>query len=445
MRAVAFVKARRSESARKIRTWCGGLLGALLGLAVTTSLVSAAGDDGAARNAGRNSPPSALAFYGDTFGKTPTVQGMSELGRRLFFDRSLSASGKMACATCHDPKFAFGPPNARSVQPGGLDGKHAGIRAVPSLRYLQSVPPFTEHYEDDEQGGADQGPTGGHTWDGRADTTHDQARLPLLSPFEMANASVEAVVQKVEHGAYADRFRDTFGADVFGDSARAFKAVLLSLEVFQQSPDDFYPYSSKYDGWLRRRTELTAQEKRGLALFNDPKKGNCASCHPSGIRASAFPQFTDFGFVALGVPRNRNIPANSNPAHYDLGLCGPERTDLTDHKEYCGLFRTPSLRNVALRRTFFHNGVFHSLRQVLEFYVERDLRPKKWYAGGRQRQVRLYDDLQAQYHGNVNREPPFDRKASDAPALSKSEIEDVIAFLETLTDADAVGLLSTRR
>jgi cytochrome c peroxidase len=100
---------------------------------------------------------------------------------------------------------------------------------------------------------------------------------------------------------------------------------------------------------------------------------------------------------------------------------------------------------VALRRTFFHNGVFHSLRQVLEFYVERDLRPKKWYAAGRQRQPQIYDDLPAQYHRNVNQEPPFDRKPGDAPALSKSEIEDVIAFLETLTDADAVGLLLIRR
>jgi cytochrome c peroxidase len=315
---------------------------------------------------------------------------------------------------------------------------------VPSLRYLQKVPPFSEHYEDEELGGADQGPTGGRTWDGRANTVHDQARLPLLSPFEMANANPDAVAQRVERGAYADRLRETFGADVFGDSARAFKAVLLSLEVFQQSPKDFSPYSSRYDASLRGKAELSVQEKRGLALFNDPKKGNCASCHPSQIRAGAFPHFTDFGFIALGAPRNRKIPANANPDYHDLGLCGPERKDLASHKEYCGLFRTPSLRNVALRGSFFHNGVFHSLRQVLEFYVQRELDPKKWYAGGRNGPVQIYNDLPAQYHGNINREPPFDRNPGDAPALSNSEIEDVIAFLKTLTDADAVGSVSSR-
>jgi cytochrome c peroxidase len=385
------------------------------------------------------------AFYAGSFSKTPSVQAMTELGRTLFFDRSLSASGKIACASCHDPTRAFGPPNNLPVQLGGPDRNRAGFRAVPSLRYMQSVPSFSEHYEDEELGGADQGPTGGHTWDGRADTVHDQARLPLLSPFEMANASPEAIVQKVERAAYAGRFRDTFGADVFSDSALAFRGVLLALEVFQQSPEDFYPYSSKYDAWLRGKTELSVQEKRGLALFNDPKKGNCASCHPSQIRTGAFPQFTDFGFNALGVPRNRKILANASPDYYDLGLCGPERKDFADRKEYCGLFRAPSLRNIALRRTFFHNGVFHSLQQVLEFYVERDLHPKKWYATGRDRQVQNYDDLPAQYHGNVNREPPFDRNPGDAPALSRTEIEDVIAFLKTLTDADVIGQAKDHR
>jgi cytochrome c peroxidase len=381
-------------------------------------------------------PPIERAFYAESFSKTPSVEAMTELGRLLFFDRILSASGKMACATCHDPEFAYGPPNRRPVQPGGAKLELAGIRAVPSLRYLQSVPPFTEHFEDDEQGGADQGPAGGRTWDGRADSAHDQARLPLLSPFEMANASPEAVVARVARASYAARFRDTFGTDVFNDSKRAFNAVLLSLEVFQQSAGDFYPYSSKYDAWLRGKAKLTVREQHGLALFEDPKKGNCASCHPSRSRAGALPAFTDFGFVALGVPRNRTIPANSHRDYYDLGLCGPERKDWVAREEYCGLFRTPSLRNVAVKRTFFHNGAFHSLRRVLEFYVERDREPEKWYPRGPDGRVRIYDDLPARFRGNINRDPPFDRQRNDAPALSESEIDDVIAFLKTLTDAD---------
>lgn len=361
---------------------------------------------------------------------------MTELGRGLFFDPQLSASGAMSCATCHDPHFAYGPPNDRSTQLGGPDLKRAGVRAVPSLRYLHTLPPFAEHHFDEAvDESVDQGPTGGHGWDGRADTAHDQARLPLTSPFEMANADIASVVAKVVHGALAGRFRAAFGDDVFSDPTRASAAVLLCLEVFQQSPKEFYPYSSRYDAWLRRQLELSPRERRGLALFNDPKKGNCANCHPSGIRQGAFPQFTDFGFQALGVPRNRDLPANQDAAFYDLGLCGPQRTDLSSHKEYCGEFRVPSLRNVASRRAFFHNGVFHRLDQVLEFYVARDTNPAKWYpkVGGR---VEAFDDLPAAYRKNVNHEPPFGGKRGAAPALNKAEIGDLIAFLQTLTDAD---------
>jgi cytochrome c peroxidase len=380
----------------------------------------------------------AKAFYADRFSRRPTVPAMTELGRQLFFDGKLSASGKMSCATCHDPRFAYGPPNDLSTQLGGPDLKRTGVRAVPSLRYLHTLPPFSEHHFDEAvDESIDQGPTGGHGWDGRADTTHDQARLPLTSPFEMANPDVDSVVAKVAHGALANQFREAFGADVFSEPSRGSAAVLLCLEVFQQSPKEFYPYTSRYDAWLRRRGELSTREQRGLALFNDPKKGNCVTCHTSQIRHGSFPQFTDFGFQALGVPRNPTIPANADPAFHDLGLCGPQRTDLSRHKEYCGAFRVPTLRNVALRRAFFHNGVFHSLEKVLEFYVERDTSAGKWYPKVRGH-VDSFDDLPAAYRKNVNREPPLDRKAGAAPALSKAEIGDVIAFLQTLTDADLI-------
>src|SRR5260370_5351368 len=183
----------------------------------------------------------------------------------------------------------------------------------------------------------------------------------------MANASMKAVVAKVRRARYAAQFRGTFGDKVFDDEALAFKAVLMALETFQQSPAEFYPYSSKYDAWLRHETSLSGDELRGLAAFNDPAKGNCARCHPSGVRQGAFPQFTDFGYAAVGAPRNSSIPANANREYYDLGLCGPLRTDLADRRESCGFFRTPSLRNVAIRRVFFHNGVLHRLGNIVRF------------------------------------------------------------------------------
>ena len=389
--------------------------------------------DGAADSA------AAQSFYADRFSRRPTAADMTALGRQLFFEPQLSASGQMSCATCHDPRFAYGPPNDRATQLGGPDLKSAGGRATPSLRYLQALPRFTEHYFDEAMDGStDVGPTGGHGWDGRADTTHDQAKLPLMSRFEMANGDIARVVAKVAHGALAGRFRATFGDDVFSDPVRASTAVLLCLEVFQQSPKDFYPYSSRFDAYFRRRGELTASEQRGMALFNDPRKGNCASCHPSRGYNGGLPEFTDFGFNALGVPRNAALPTNENPNFYDLGLCGPERTDLTSHPEYCGEFRVPSLRNVASRRAFFHNGVFHRLDQVVDFYVERDTNPGKWYpkVAGR---VDSFDDLPATHRKNVNHDPPFGGRPGARPALDKAEIRDVIAFLKTLSDADVTN------
>jgi cytochrome c peroxidase len=373
-------------------------------------------------------------FYSRSFEPMPSAPALADLGRQLFLDPALSASGKIACATCHDPKHDFAPANTQAVQRGGADGRSFGVRAVPSLKYTQNTPPFTEHFVDDEgDDSVDQGPAGGRTWDGRSQSFHDQARLPLFSSFEMANADSDAVVAKVRAG-HAAQFRAVFGDKVFDDKALAFKGVLMALEAYQQSPGEFYPYSSKYDAFLRHEVSLSAQELRGLTAFNDPGKGNCARCHPSAKIKGAFPQFTDFGFAAIGAPRNLRIPANADRRYHDLGLCGPWRTDLQDRHEYCGLFRTPSLRNVARRGVFMHNGVFHSLSDVVRFYAERDSKPQKWYPRAPGGGILKFDDLPATYVANLDTQAPFDRHAGDAPPLSGQDIEDIVVFLQTLSD-----------
>lgn len=373
-------------------------------------------------------------FYSRSFEPMPSSVALTALGRKLFVDPALSASGEIACATCHDPKRDFGPANTRAVQRGGADGRSFGVRAVPSLKYTQNTPPFTEHFVDDDgDDSVDQGPAGGRTWDGRSQSFHDQARLPLFSSFEMANSDSDAVLAKVQAGHDA-QFRAVFGEKVFDDKALAFKGVLMALEAYQQSPAEFYPYSSKYDAYLKNEASLSTQELRGLAAFNDPEKGNCARCHPSAKMKGAFPQFTDFGFAAIGAPRNRAIPANADRRYYDLGLCGPLRTDLQDRHEYCGLFRTPSLRNVARRPVFLHNGVFHSLSDVVRFYAERDTKPEKWYSRAPDGRTQKFDDLPAAYLANLDTKAPFDRHAGDAPPLSGQDIEDIVAFLQTLND-----------
>jgi cytochrome c peroxidase len=306
---------------------------------------------------------------------------------------------------------------------------------VPSLAYAQDTPPFSEHFrEDDGNDSEDQGPTGGRTWDGRVSSAREQAALPLLSSFEMANASRTSVVARLRASPTAPAFRAAFGARVLDDSVAAWSGLLAALEVFQQNPAEFYAYTSKYDTFLRGQAVLSEDERRGLALFNDPAKGNCAQCHPSAMHRGAFPQFTDRGFVALGIPRNGKIAANADPKYFDLGLCGPLRTDLASRTEYCGMFKTPSLRNVARRTVFFHNGVFTRLEDVLAFYAQRDLTPERFYTRDSLGGVKLFDDLPLAYRRNVTLDPPFDRRKGDEPAFSEREAADIIAFLRTLDD-----------
>lgn len=365
------------------------------------------------------------------------VQHLTALGRQLFFDPTLSGSGKLACASCHSPSYAFGPPNSLSVQLGGPKLLSEGLRAAPSLKYLQTLPPFTEHYydaDDEADGSIDNGPTGGLTWDGRVDQGAQQARLPLTSRVEMASTSAK-VAAAVKHAPYAETFKAIFGKAIWQDDEQVFQAVLYALEVFEQSQSDFYPYSSKYDAYLAGKAQLTLAEWRGLQLFNDENKGNCASCHRSQpAKNGAPPQFTDYGLIALGVPRNRTLRVNQDSHFYDLGACGPERNDLKDRAEYCGLFRTPTLRNVALRSTFFHNGLVHTLAEAVRFYSERDTRPERWYSRDADGQLVKFDDLPKRYQANLNFDPPFGGQVGAKPVLNEAEIDDIVAFLKTLTD-----------
>ncbi|MDR3533636.1 MAG: cytochrome c peroxidase [Rhodopila sp.] len=376
--------------------------------------------------------PSAAAAYA-------RAGAIAALGRKLFRDPALSASGRMACATCHDPAHGFVAPNALPVQMGGPDLQHPGVRAVPSLMYGQFTPVFTEHYAESEEEGdesVDQGPTGGRDWDGRVDRARDQAGLPLLDKNEMANADRPAVVAAVARAAYAGEMRALYGAEIFADTAKAFAAITEALEFYQETPTEFSPFSSKFDAFLRGSARLTEQEARGLALFNDPEKGNCARCHKSAVTPDGqAPLFTDFGYVALGVPRNRAIPANADPAYFDLGLCGPERRDLADQVKYCGMFKAPSLRNVALKQSFYHNGAFHSLRDAVAFYAGRDADPGAWYPTGPDGVVRKFDDLPRAFVANVDMEPPFGGRR----VLSDADVDDLVAFLRTLTDGYRAG------
>ncbi len=380
----------------------------------------------------------ALSLLGASGARATSDEGpprpeLAALGRKIFFDAKLSASGKMSCATCHDPRYAYGPPPGRAIAMGGPDMNRSGTRAVPSIRYLRGNPQFGEnhHFAD-----GDVGPVGGFMWDGRVDSIREQASLPLLDADEMANRSAAEIAAKLRKSSYAGELKRLFGDNVFRDPHHALEAATVALDTFQQTPSEFFPYSSRYDAFLRGEIELDEHEERGAEIFKDPARGNCASCHLGTIRAGRPPAFNDYDYVNVGVPRNPRLPANADPEYYDAGLYGPMRKDLRDKKEYCGMFRAPTLRNVAVRDAFFHNGVFSSLKQVMAFYVERDLHPEKYYPRRADGTVHIYDDLPPECPDNIDHDPPLDRKPGAAPALTQEEQDDVIAFLKTLTDSD---------
>ncbi|HTP52874.1 MAG TPA: cytochrome c peroxidase [Anaeromyxobacteraceae bacterium] len=414
------------------------------------------------------------------------------LGKALFLDAGLSASGRQSCATCHvatrafveDPATDLGLP----VPLGGLNMDLPGFRNTPSLMYASFTPPFSID--------ASGTPSGGFFRDGRASSLAVQAEQPFVSPFEMANRDAAEVIERLKASAERAPFEALYGAEVLDDPPTALRDMGLAIAAFETEDASFHPFSSKFDYWLAGKTQLTAQELRGLALFNDPAKGNCTACHPS--QPQGFGQhalFTDFTYDNVGIPRNWNIPANAPtpsspvsgapldyvPANgnlpadaeygfYDLGLCGPFQPPPNDFEPrpllsatpaLCGYFKVPTLRNVAVTAPYFHNGVFGSLRQVLEWYVSRDINDNPgnnpspiaagapggnpyapagtfYTAADGTPDLYEYNDLPVDFDANVNiGEVPYTPPASaggQAPTLDASEIADVIAFLCALTD-----------
>jgi cytochrome c peroxidase len=392
-------------------------------------------------------PADAGVAYADA-SPAPVDQPLASLGEQLFHDQSLSLSGTESCASCHQPARAFTGNNHRPegfpVSEGAFP-ELLGTRNSPSAMYTSFIPPFA--FVADPEDPTELGPVGGLFWDGRAADLEEQARGPFLNPRELALPDAAAVVDKVRVAPYRAQFLQVFGANALDDDAQAYLYVSQAIAAFERSAA-FAPFSSRFDEYLRGTGELSELEARGFELFKDPEKGNCIACHV-GDPASSEPSdwlFTDFTFDNLGVPRNQVIPDNANAETFDLGLCAqpgvsarvpeqvPDKEAFLD--SLCGAFKVPSLRNVALTAPYMHNGYFSDLRQVVEFYVTRSTNPERWYPRDADGSLRLYDDLPARYHENVNTEEvPYDRALGEAPRLDDAEIDAVVAFLNTLTDA----------
>lgn len=404
-------------------------------------------------------------------GLTPSLSAKAALGRTLFFDKALSASGNLACASCHSPANGYLDPSGSPLPLGGLKGTSVGFRTAPTAAYAALTPPFGFLTVTNKAGTVNNSANGklgtprrGLMWDGRASTVFDQAKGPLLGPQEMANASSVDVLSKLLQRPYLAAFNSIYGVT----SGSSNPDVVLTniadaIATYETEDKSFSQFNSKFDAVQKGQVQFTAQEARGQALFFDNKKGACLGCHNSDSNAHAVqgPQmFTDLSYRVLSVPRNWKIPYNNdstvvgalqslnvslpaflnggtlgtpNHQYYDLGFCGPFRADSLGDAPLCGAFRVPTLRNVALKSAYFHNGVYTSLDQVINFYVNRDASPKSIYLKADGTPDIPYNDLPLIYQGNREIRPPF-TPVSSGTRLTISERQDLLTFLCTLTD-----------
>jgi cytochrome c peroxidase len=337
-----------------------------------------------------------------------TLDLKERLGKLLFFEKSLSTPPGQACSACHAPEVAFADPESDlPVSKGARPGVY-GNRNDMMITYAAFVPPL--HWDEEEGVWV-----GGLFWDGRANSLAEQAQGPPLNFLEMANPDTLTIAKKLRDLSYSALFTEVYGLNALSNPATAFNNMANAIEAYEKT-SEFSPFNSKYDHWLRGETELSEQELRGLKLFEAEDKGNCAACHPSRPAADgSLPLFTDFTYDNLGVPRNPENPFYSlqsdlNPdgfAFVDLGL-GKTLNDPAQN----GKFRVPSLRNVAVTPPYMHNGVFKTLFNVVAFYNTRDL--AQWPT--------------PEVSENVNMEE------LGKLGLTNQELEDLVAFLGTLTD-----------
>ncbi len=347
------------------------------------------------------------------------------LGRMLFNDTHLSEPAGQSCASCHDANFAGTDPDKGTPTSQGMNPKLFGSRNSPTAMYAAFSPAF--HF-DQEEGLY----VGGQFLDGRAATLEEQAKGPFLNPLEMANTTKQQVVDKVRSANYAKLFKQVYGQDIFVDTDAAYDSIADAIAAFERTRA-FNKFTSKYDAYLAGKAQLTSQELRGLELFEREDKGNCAACHPSQPAEDGTPPlFTDFTYDNLGVPKNPHNPfyklnKASNPdgkKFVDRGLGGFVGLASED-----GKFKVPTLRNIALTAPYMHNGYFMTLKGVVDFYNSRDAKPAC-------AQEFVTDDKaigkgcwpKPEVAENVNRDELGNL------GLNEQEVDDIIAFMKTLTD-----------
>jgi cytochrome c peroxidase len=352
------------------------------------------------------------------------------LGEALFHDPDLSKNRSQACATCHNPDFAFTDP--RETEAGlavslGDDGTSLGDRNAPSALYARFAPPFHRTEEGIY--------VGGQFLDGREVDLAGQAGGPPLNPIEMGMADKQSVVARLrENPRYEESLKSFYGGSVFDDPDAAQKAVRKSIAAFENTPV-FAPFDSKYDRFLRGEEKLTSQEELGRLLFFSQQFTNCNLCHQLATSAID-PQetFSNYQYHNIGVPQNTAVRRlNGSAAGFvDHGLL---QNPAVEDPAQDGKFKVPSLRNVAVTGPYMHNGVFKDLRTTILFY-------NKYNSKSAKRQIN--PETGEKWGDPEVPENISMKELTHGPALDDKRINALVAFLKTLTDRRYESLLTAQ-
>jgi len=283
-----------------------------------------------------------------------TAYSKASLGKKLFAEKILSLDSSVSCASCHNPKFAFADTLAFSI---GIGGKETS-RNTPSVLNMKNRPYYF--------------------YDGRAETLHEQALMPIANEDEMGLPINTAVQRLTQNKTYRTLFYQTFKqlptANNLGEAFAAFEQTLETV-------------NSKFDDWSNNKATLSKAEERGRVLFTGDK-AKCFDCH-------SMEDFTDDSFKNIGL-FNGNFLTDSG------------RYLITKKTDDLGKFKTTGLRNVAVTAPYMHNGMFATLEEVLRYYNN----PKGFFP----HQI----NLDTAFKNGLN--------------LTSKEQADIISFLKTLTD-----------
>jgi cytochrome c peroxidase len=327
------------------------------------------------------------------------------LGKKIFFDKSLSNPVGQSCASCHNPEKGFSDPKNTPISEGAVQNTF-GNRNAPTLSYNVFSPSRFYNTTDETY-------IGGFFYDGRTNSLTEQAIKPMLNPAEMNNKSIHEIAEKIKTTPYFSEI-----VALYGDSSTdndIMNNVVDALSVYETSKE-VNSFTSKFDYYSKQLVAFTEDEKKGLDLFAG--KAKCAQCHVLDADPNTGKVlFTDFSYDNLGIPKNNSNPfynqsVSINPLgsnYIDLGIGA-----IVNQEQHNGKFKVPSLRNVAVSGPYYHNGAIKTLKEAIHFYNVRDLSTSGFEA--------------PEYNKNVNNTELGDLK------LTEIEEKQIEKFLETLTD-----------